>query len=122
MWHDELRKMKAASGLTTKDISLKSNVPEPTLEKIFSGQTKEPKLPTIMQIVHCLGFTLDDLAPKSEKEAPASPQGLSDDEPDLMTFYDNAWCKKRLILGIFLITHYHAFSFLGCQKVARRFQ
>lgn len=61
MWLDALREMKLQSGLTTREISTGSGIPEPTLEKIFSGATKEPKLPTMIQLVHFLGYTLDDL-------------------------------------------------------------
>jgi len=74
MWLDELKKMKEERNLTTKEISLGSGIPEPTLEKIFSGTTKDPKLTTMQQLVHFLGHTLDDLAPDEIKKAPAAEQ------------------------------------------------
>lgn len=61
MWLDKLRAMKDESGLTTREISARSNLPEPTLEKLFAGATKDPKLTTIQQLVHFFGHTLDDL-------------------------------------------------------------
>lgn len=61
MWLNNLRTMKAESKLTTKEIALQSGIPEPTLEKIFAGKTKDPKLETIRQLVHFFGHTLDDL-------------------------------------------------------------
>lgn len=64
-WLIRLKEMKRKSGLTTKQIAEGSKIPEPTLEKLFSGATKEPKLPTMQQLVHFLGYTLDDLAPKN---------------------------------------------------------
>lgn len=51
MWLDKLREMKNESGLTTKEIAHLSKIPEPTLEKIFSGATKDPKLETMRQLV-----------------------------------------------------------------------
>lgn len=63
IWLDNLKKMKKLSELTTKEIAKSSGIPEPTLEKIFSGQTKAPKLDTMKQLVHFLGYTLDDLEP-----------------------------------------------------------
>lgn len=72
MWLDALKAMKAKTGLTTKEISAGSGIPEPTLEKIFSGATKEPKLPTMMQLVHFLGYTLDDLDDTGIKKDPAN--------------------------------------------------
>ena len=61
MWLESLRKMKLKSGLTTDEISKGSGIPVPTLEKLFAGATKEPKLPTIQKLVYFLGYTLEDL-------------------------------------------------------------
>lgn len=60
-WLDRLRGLKAKSDLTTKEISIKSKIPEPTLEKIFAGKTKNPGINTMQQLVHALGGTLDDI-------------------------------------------------------------
>lgn len=70
MWRASLKKMKAESGLTTSEIAAKSGIPEPTLEKLFAGATKDPKLPTMQKLVHFFGYTLDDLYGAKEK-APA---------------------------------------------------
>ena len=61
LWLDKLREMKNESGLTTKEIAHLSKIPEPTLEKIFSGATKDPKLETMRQLVRVFDRTLDDL-------------------------------------------------------------
>lgn len=68
MWLESLKAMKAASGKTTAEIAEGSGIPEPTLEKLFSGATKEPKLPTMQKLVYYLGYTLEDLY--KEKSAP----------------------------------------------------
>ena len=71
MWLNNLRNMKEESGMTTKEISAKSGLPEPTLEKIFAGKTKDPKLSTLNQLVKFFGYTLDDLTAEPEtKKAP----------------------------------------------------
>lgn len=67
MWREPLKKMKAESGLTTSEIVAKSGIPEPTLEKLFAGVTKDPKLPTMQKLVHFFGYTLDDLYEAKEK-------------------------------------------------------
>lgn len=77
MWLENLRAMKAASGLTTKEIAAGAQIPETTLAKLFSGATKEPKLSTITQLVHFLGHTLDELEPM-QKETAAPEIGASD--------------------------------------------
>lgn len=75
LWVDKLKSMKEQSGMTTKEIAAKSGIPEPTLEKLFAGATKDPKLTTMQQLVHFLGYTLDDLdeMPSHREKAPSLP-------------------------------------------------
>lgn len=61
MWLDTLNRMKKASGKTTDQIATESGVPKGTLNKLFAGQTKDPQYSTLKAVVHCLGFTVDDL-------------------------------------------------------------
>ena len=78
MWLDSLNYIKKSSGKTLKQISDESGVPLGTVNKIFSGQSTDPKLSSIQAIVHCLGYSLDDLLPtattnlpEKQKSAPA---------------------------------------------------
>lgn len=85
-WRDKLKDLKAKSGKTTKELADLSGLPEPTLEKIFSGATKDPRLSNIATLVHAMGFTLDDLLPGEDikkephderREAPISEDDLA---------------------------------------------
>ena len=82
MWIDELKKMKKESGLTTKEIAERSHLPEPTLEKLFSGVTKDPRLTTMQELVHFFGYTLDDLVPEYfvNKKSPAPAEADTGDK------------------------------------------
>lgn len=60
-WLENLRKLKNNTDETYKSISEKTNIPQTTIEKLFNGRTKDPKLYMIREVVHCLGYTLDDL-------------------------------------------------------------
>ena len=60
-WLERLRDLKNMTSETYKSISQKTGIPQTTIEKLFSGRTKDPKLNMMRAIVHCLGFTLDDL-------------------------------------------------------------
>ena len=62
MWLDNLNRLKKTSGLTLEQIAAASGVPKGTLNKLFSGQTKDPQLSTISAVVHSLGYTLDDIS------------------------------------------------------------
>ena len=68
-WIDYLRILKNQSGMTTKELSSVSAIPEPTLEKIFSGQTKNPGVNSIQRLVHAMGYTLNDIDPQKQKNA-----------------------------------------------------
>lgn len=48
--------------MTIEQIALSSGVPKGTLNKLFAGQTKDPQLSTVSAVVHCMGYTLDDLS------------------------------------------------------------
>lgn len=67
MWLDRLRKMKEINQSidrhewSVENIAIKAEVPKQTLDKIFSGNTKDPKLMTMQRLVYALGYTLDDL-------------------------------------------------------------
>ena len=74
MWIDALISLKKKSGKTIKQISDESGVPLGTLNKLFAGQTRDPKLETVRSVVYALGFTLDDL---DERES--TPTSSADD-------------------------------------------
>lgn len=84
-WLKKLREMKKESGKTSKEISEATGIPKSTIDKLFSGQTKEPYLSSVRAVVHYLGYTLDDLEEPPTKKAPAEKLGESD------------FKKKRLI-------------------------
>ncbi len=61
LWLINLREMKKASNLSTKQIIEKTNLPERTVTRIFSGETDHPRIDTIYIIVKALGGTLNDI-------------------------------------------------------------
>ena len=76
MWLDQLVEMKRISGKTLRDISVEANIPLGTVNKIFAGQTNDPKYETLRAIVHCLGGTLDDLSPANKKSPTLSSEAM----------------------------------------------
>ena len=62
MWLENLNRLKKNCGMTIEQISTVSGVPKGTLNKLFAGQTKDPQLSTVSAVVHCMGYTLDDLS------------------------------------------------------------
>lgn len=97
MWLDRLKEMKKISGKTSQSISDETGIPKSTIDKLFAGRTKEPYLLSTKKIVHCMGFTLDDLDENYVKTLTIN--NLSADEQKLLSNYselnDNA--KSSLI-------------------------
>lgn len=86
MWIDTLISLKKKSGKTIKQIADESGVPIGTLNKLFAGQTKDPKLDTIRAVVYALGFTLDDLEEK--EDAPMLPEESTGAKVDPQRVWD----------------------------------
>lgn len=61
MWLDNLKELKKKTGLTVKQISERSSLPERTINRIFSGETDHPYADTLDIIVKALGYDLGDI-------------------------------------------------------------
>lgn len=85
-WLDKLKGLKDKAGLSIKAVAEVSDVPEATLEKLFSGQTKNPGINTVRQVVHALGYSLNDIdsATAGAKKAPS----LSDEAMEIAQGYE----------------------------------
>lgn len=66
MWLDNLKDLKKRSGMSAKQIAEKTNLPERTVSRIFSGDTENPYMDTLRRIVDVLGGSLDDLFVESK--------------------------------------------------------
>lgn len=61
MWLDNLKELKKKTGMTAKQIAEKTNLPERTVSRIFSGETDHPYADTLDIIVKALGYDLGDI-------------------------------------------------------------
>ena len=61
MWLENLKELKKAKGMTSKQIADATKIPESTIKRIFSGDTEDPYVSTIHRIVTVLGGSLDDI-------------------------------------------------------------
>ena len=61
MWLDNLKELKKAKGMTSKQIAEVTKIPESTIKRIFSGDTTDPYVTTIHRIVVALGGSLDHI-------------------------------------------------------------
>ena len=61
MWLDNLKELKKAKGLTSKQIADATKIPESTIKRIFSGDTDNPYVDTVRRIADALDTTLDNI-------------------------------------------------------------
>jgi transcriptional regulator with XRE-family HTH domain len=66
MWLDNLKELKARKGMSSKQIAEKTNLPERTVIRIFSGDTDNPYVDTLRRIVAVLDGSLDDIFAESK--------------------------------------------------------
>ena len=72
MWLDNLKELKKAKGMTSKQIADATKIPESTIKRIFSGETTDPYVTTIHRIVIVLGGSLDHIL--ADTNAVLSPE------------------------------------------------
>ena len=61
MWLENLKELKKAKGMTTRQIADATKIPESTIKRIFAGETEDPYISTIHRIVTVLGGSLDHI-------------------------------------------------------------
>ena len=61
MWLENLKELKKAKKMTSKQIADATKIPESTIKRIFSGDTEDPYVSTIHRIVTVLGGSLDQI-------------------------------------------------------------
>ena len=61
MWLDNLKEIKKSKGMSVKQIAEATNLPERTINRIFSGDTDNPYVDTLHRIVTVLDCSLDDI-------------------------------------------------------------
>ena len=84
---DELKQRKKALGITYDALAPRSNVPLRTLENIFNGITKHPRIDTMQAIERALGL-------ENEK---TPPDELSEGEKALLDLFRTATEEQQAL-------------------------
>ena len=61
MWLENLKELKKAKKMTSKQISDATKIPESTIKRIFSGETDNPYVDTVRRIAIALNSSLDEI-------------------------------------------------------------
>ena len=117
---EKLRQMKEKSHMTNQQIAEKSNIPESTVARIFSGKTPNPTIATVIAMARAMGGSAADFFNEDGMEADnsqaaddnngllsAAERGNASDVgnhagnssrenyyEDIISFYNNALKKK----------------------------
>ena len=61
MWLDNLKALKKKTGVTNVQIAKETFIPERTIARIFTGETPNPTITTLIPIIKCLGGSLSEV-------------------------------------------------------------
>ena len=82
MLNEKLRALKKKSRLTALELSRKSGVPLPTIHKLLSGETTNPKYDTLMAVAEAFGYQLN-LTPQPDQ----AEESFTEREKQLVSLY-----------------------------------
>lgn len=85
MWLENLKELKEKTNMSSKQIAEKTNLPERTVKRIFSGDTDNPYVDTLRRIVAVLGGSLDDIFAESKIVVASQDLIAAQDEVDKLT-------------------------------------
>ena len=63
---EKLRQLKKESHMTNQQIAEKSNIPESTVARIFSGKTPNPTVTTVVSMARAMGSSASDLLDETD--------------------------------------------------------
>ena len=104
MWLDNLKELKAKTGMSSKQIAERTNLPERTVIRIFSGDTDNPYVDTLRRIVAVLGGTLDDLFAESKIVVGNQNLAALQSEVDRLTAENSMLTAENVILKDKVVT------------------
>ena len=65
MWREKIIEAKKAKNITTKMMSEKVMLPEPTITRILSGKTQTPRIDTVLWLGEAVGLSAMELFAES---------------------------------------------------------
>ena len=72
---EKLRQLKKKSHMTNQQIAGKSNIPESTVARIFSGKTPNPTVTTVIAMARAMGGSAADLLSEADGNSAQADSG-----------------------------------------------
>ena len=73
---EKLKMIKDEKGLSNAEIAKISEIPLPTVTRVFNGQTPNPTFETISRIALSMGASLDEISGLKQPETPPIPSPI----------------------------------------------
>lgn len=99
MWLDNIKELKKAKGMSVKQIAEQTNLPERTINRIFSGDTDNPYVDTLHRIVTVLGGSLDDILADSKVVVGEKSLATLKEDVDVVTAEKDMLVAENKILN-----------------------
>lgn len=61
MWLENLKELKARTGMTPRQIAEKENLSEKSVNRVFSGESKNPGVDLVLKIITALGGSKSEI-------------------------------------------------------------
>ena len=98
MWLDNLKELKKAKGLSSKQIAEMAKLPEKTVVRIFSGESNNPYADTLYRIVDVLGGSLDDVLTDSKAVVGTKSLAALQEELDMLNIKLSTLEAEKVLL------------------------
>ena len=98
MWLENLKELKKAKGMTSKQIADATKIPESTIKRIFAGDTDNPYVDTIRRIAIALDSSLDEIFAESKVIVATETVKESNAELDMLRAKTTAQETEILLL------------------------
>lgn len=104
MWLDNLKELKKAKGMSSKQIAEKTSLPERTVIRIFSGDTPNPYVDTLHRIAVVLDSTLDEIFGDSKAVVGTQNLATLQAEVDRLTAENDILKAEKAVQDAKLVT------------------
>lgn len=92
---EKLRQLKEKSHMTNQQIAEKSNIPESTVARIFSGKTPNPTIATAVSMARAMGGSAADFFNEEDIEKGTDVAEVLTDEKDAAISEDEKGCAPE---------------------------
>lgn len=114
---EKLKMIKEEKDLTNSEIATLSNIPLPTITRVFNGQTPNPTFETISRIAFALGVSLDELSglkPPEEQPIPSPIENTLNSYVELLKEKDDRIKELKEDKNVIRNEKYKLVGILAC--------